>query len=169
MKKAIMSVVFVLCSFFLMAQEITKVAVVDLQRINDNFRTESQASRDYEQKKEKVFAETKKLQDEILDLKNKKLEAQQKGKDAATIKKYEALISSKTKFLTEYVATKNEELKNLNAKLLASNAFYESVYNAIKTVAERDGYTLVLNVQTHGIIWYSQTIDITDLVIERLK
>ncbi|MBQ7612435.1 MAG: OmpH family outer membrane protein [Spirochaetaceae bacterium] len=171
MKKFIclFAVSLLVCTAF--AQEITKVAVIDLQRINDSFRTESQASRDYEQKKQKYQAEIKSLQDEVLKLKNEKLDAEKKNKDSKTIQKYEALITSKTNFLTEYVATKNAELKSLLNKLLTSDAFYSAVYNAVKAVAETEGYTVVLNLQDQNssIIWYSQTINITDLVIERLK
>lgn len=162
---------FSVLAFYAMAQEITKVAVVDLQRINDSFRTESQASRDYEQKKAKYQAEIQKLQDEILKLKNEKLDAESKNKDSKTIQKYEALITSKTNFLQEYVSTKNAELKSLLNKLLTSDAFYSAVYNAIRSVAETEGYTVVLSLQEQNsaIIWYSQTINITDLVIDRLR
>lgn len=171
MKKIIFSLSFFCLSFFVVSQEITKVAVVDLHKINASFRVESQSSRDYEQKKEKYSNEIKKLQQDILELKNKKLEAMQNNKNDRTIKNYDSLIASKTSFLQEYVATKNEELKVLLNKLLASDTFYSAVYNAIKTVAEREGYTVVLNVQEQnsGIIWYSQTIDITDLVIAQLQ
>lgn len=171
MKKILFSLSFLLLSFFAMAQEITKVAVVDLRRINENFRVDSQATRDYETKKQKYKAESQKLQDELLKLKNQKLEAQKNNKDTRTIQKYDALIAAKTKFLVEYTSTKNEELKTLQSKLIASDTFYTSVYNAIKVVAEREGYTVVLNLQdqTSAIIWYSVTIDITDMVLAELR
>lgn len=171
MKKIICSLGVFCLTFFAITQEITKVAVIDLHKINSSFRTESKSSRDYEQKKAKYANEIKKLQAEIIDLKNKKLEAMQSNKNEKTIRKYDSLIISKSNFLKEYAATKNEELKILLNKLLASDAFYSAVYKAIQTVAEREGYTVVLNLQeqSSGIIWYSQTIDITDLVINQLK
>ncbi|MEL3909253.1 MAG: OmpH family outer membrane protein [Treponemataceae bacterium] len=171
MKKFLFSLSFLFMTFFAMAQEITKVAVVDLRRINENFRVDSQAARDYETKKQKYKAESQKLQEEIVKLKNQRLDAQQKNKDTRTIQKYDALIAAKTKFLVEYTSTKNEELKMLQNKLIANDNFYKSVYNAIKTVAEREGYTVVLNLQdqTSAIIWYSLTIDITDMVITELN
>lgn len=171
MKKFLFSLIFLFMTFFAIAQEITKVAVVDLKRINENFRVDSQAARDYETKKQKYKAESQKLQEEIVKLKNQRVEAKQRNKDARTIQKYDALIAAKTKFLIEYTSTKNEELKMLQNKLIANDNFYTSVYNAIKTVAEREGYTVVLNLQdqTSAIIWYSLTIDITDMVITELN
>lgn len=171
MKKLICTASFLCIGFFVMAQEITKVAVVDLDQINSRFRTDSIASRDYEQKKAKYQDEIRNLQKELLDLKNKKLDAVKKNDSASTIRKYDALISSKTNFLNEYVSTKNEELKSMLHKLLTADAFYSKVYAAIKTVAEREGYTIVFNLQekNSGIIWYSQTVNITDLVIKELE
>lgn len=172
MKKRIAFLCLVLTvAAFAISQEITKVAVIDLNRIYSTFRSDSQAARDYEQKKAKYKAEIQKLQDEIIKLKNQKLEAEKKSADAKTIQKYDAMISSKTNFLMEYVSTKNAELKSLEAKLLTSDVFYSAVYNAVKTVAETEGYTVVLNLQdkASAIIWYSPTIDITDLVIARLN
>lgn len=170
MKKAVYALCLLCVSWYAMAQEITKVAVIDLERIYSNFRTDSLAARDYEQKKTKYEAEIGKLQNEIMQLKNKKLEAQQKNSDVKTLQKYDALITSKTKFLTEYAKTKNDELKSIRSRLLTNNEFYQSLYSATQRVAEREGYTIVLNVQekSSAIIWYSQTIDITDLVISEL-
>lgn len=171
MKKFVCIFVLSLVPIFAMAQEITKVAVIDLEKIYSTFRTDSQAARDYEQKKTKYQAEMQKLQDEILALKNKKIEAQQKNVDSATLQKYDSIILSKTKFLEEYTKTKNDELKSIRQRLLTNDKLYSSIFNATKKVAEREGYTIVFNVQekSSAIIWYSQTIDITDMVISELQ
>ncbi|PIE97835.1 MAG: hypothetical protein CR988_06160 [Treponema sp.] len=152
------------------AQQITKVAVLDTDRIYSTFRMESQAARDYEQKKERYQKEIEKMKDEILQLNNKKLEAKKNKKDDKIIKKYEAVISSKTSFLSEYAKTKNEELKRLKKRLLTDDKFYSALFDAVKKVAETEGYTIVFTLQESlGIIWFSQTVDITDMVINSLK
>ncbi len=151
------------------AQQITRFAVVDTSIIFDTFRRDSKSARDYQEKHEKYDAKTKELSDEIIRLKQKKVDAMAANKDSAA-KKYEEQINSKMAFLQEYVKACNDELAMLKRDLINDDEFYSLLYETIKRVAETEGYTMVLTLQqSSGIIWYSPTVDITDKIIQELK
>jgi len=45
----------------------------------------------------------------------------------------------------------------------------EQVYDEIRYIAESEGYSMVIDLkQNNGIIWYSNTVDITDKLIANL-
>ncbi|AGT42841.1 OmpH family outer membrane protein [Treponema pedis] len=156
-----------ICAGF--AQQITRFAVVDTSAIFDTFRRDSKSARDYKEKQEKYTAKTKELSDEIVKLRQKKVDAVAANKESVA-QKYEEQIKSKVAFLQEYVKACNDELEMLKRDLINDDEFYSSLYEAIKRVAETEGYTMVLTLQQSiGIIWYSPTVDITDKVIQELK
>lgn len=151
------------------AQQITRFAVIDTSIIFDTFRRDSKAARDYDEKQEKYSVKTKELSDEIIQLRQKKVDAAAAGKDSIA-QKYDEQIKNKTAFLQEYVKACNDELAMLKKDLINDDEFYSSLYNAIQRVAETEGYTMVLTLQQgSGIIWYSPTVDITDKIIQELK
>ncbi len=161
-----MAIAFTAAAF---AQQITRFAVIDTSVIFDTFRRDSKAARDYNEKQEKYTLKTKELSEEIIKLRQKKVDAAAAGKDSVA-QKYEEQIKSKTVFLQEYVKACNDELAMLKKNLINDDEFYSSLYNAIQRVAETEGYTMVLTLQQgSGIIWYSPTVDITDKIIQELK
>ncbi len=171
MKKKIIGVVF--CFSFLVmglsAQQITRFAVVNTALIFDTFRRDSKAARDYEEKKERYKLQIKELSDEIIVLRQKKVDASAAGKDSKA-KKYEEKIKSKTAFLQEFAKACNDELEVLKEDLMNDDEFYKTLYTAIERIAESEGYTMVLTLQDNsGIIWYSPTVDITEKVIQELQ
>ena len=69
----------------------------------------------------------------------------------------------------EYYRTKTSELESMRNRLTQSSSFHEQVYDEIRFVAEREGFSMVLNLQdNNGILWYSHTVDITDRLIQSL-
>ncbi len=171
MKKKIIGILF--CFSFLAmgltAQQITRFAVVNTELIFDTFRRDSKAARDYEDKQEKYKAEIKKLSNEIIRLRQRKVDAAAAGKDQY-VKKYEEKIKSKTAFLLEFTKACNDELEILKENLMNDDEFYKTLYAAIEKIAETEGYTMVLSLHDNsGILWFSPTVDITELVIQELQ
>lgn len=161
--------VIVLTSLGLSAQQITRFAVIDTGLIFDTFRRDAKAARDYQEKKEKFEAQKKIIETEIIQLRQKKVNAEAEGKEAE-VKKYEEKIKSKITFLMEYVKASNDELNMLRKNLINDDVFYSALYDAVKSVAESEGYTMVLSYEHNsGILWYSPTVDITDKVIQELR
>ena len=167
-------IILAVCSVFIFgaavySQQITRFAVVNFTAIFDTFRKDSKAARDYQNKQAKYKEQMQELQDEIISLRQKKVDAAALGKDSV-VKKFEEQIAAKTAFLQEFVKAGNDELEFLKRKLVTDDDFYSSLYKVIQRLAEAEGYSMVLSLQQgSGIIWYSPTVDITDKVIQELK
>ncbi|HOX91660.1 MAG TPA: OmpH family outer membrane protein [Spirochaetales bacterium] len=155
-----------------MAQQITRVAVIDMQKIYLTYEKDSYAVRAFEEEKAAVQAEIKRLGDEIRALQSKRLELQA-SKDAAAVKAVDDLLLKKAQFLSDYIRIKQAELDEKARSLASSDSFAQALYRAIQAVSELEGYSLVISARggdmvISPVIWYSPMIDITDKVIQSL-
>jgi outer membrane protein len=154
------------------AQQITRVAVLDLSRVLAAFPQDAAAIKNFETRKAEVQAAVDAGTAEIKKLQAKKAEAEGSG-ESETARSLDQEITRKTAELREYAAARQNELE-LMAKALSSNASFLKKLNAkISQVAEAEGYALVLNTkpdQGPGIVlWNSSAVDITDKVIQSLN
>ncbi len=155
------------------AQQITRVAVVDLERVIAACSNRSAAYRSFQLKKSKIQGEINKASAEIKDLRAQKTQADKVG-DQQKSAQLQAEIDSKTQALKAYVQTKQTELDEEAKNLQSSDDFVSNVYSRIKSIAQGDGYSIVFDLQTADsvsspIVWYSPMIDITDEVIAELN
>lgn len=154
------------------AQQITRIAVVDLQKIIMAYSKDSGAFREFELKKTQIQVEIDKMSSEIKQLQAQKVAADKAG-DKQGSQKLEAELGAKVSTYKEYVRTKQVELDAEAKSLSSSNQFYTTVYDKIHSIGESEGYSIVLNLQSadvvmSSVIWYSPMIDITDEVIQAL-
>lgn len=170
MKKKIFFVLF-LSAFSLLslaAQQITRVAVIDTDKVYKAYYSESAKVRDYENKKSKYQAEINAYTEEIEKLSEQKAEYEA-ANDFVKKNEVEKQIRQKSAFLREYTKMKNEELSKLKKGMKTTNDFYEKLYRTIERVAERGGYSVILSLQNNSaILWHSSSVDITDEVIKSL-
>lgn len=170
MKRLFLFVLLILSGSLSFAQQkqITKFAVVDVQKIYNTFKQNSGLMRDYEEKKKKYQDEIQALSDEIIELKKKKVQSQKSG-NMDEVSNLSEEIVAKTTFLTEFSKAKNDELASIK-KSLNNNQFYSSLYSIIKKVAIKEGYSMVVSLQDgSSILWYSPTVDITQDIIKELR
>ena len=114
-------------------------------------------------------AEINKKTKELKELKASKDQFDKIG-DTEAANKLAIEIKEKTEYLRDYTTTKNLELQNLKKSLSESNEFYVKLSKTIKRVAENEGLSMVLSLQgENAILWYSQTVDITDKVIKEME
>jgi len=154
------------------AQQITRLAVVDLNRIITTYSKDSTALRDFELKKSQIQSEIDRMGEEIKRLLSQRLDADKISDKIASLK-LEAEATKRTEYLKEYIKTKQAELDGDAKQLGASSRFVEDVYRQIQMIAESEGFSLVLNLKSAdsvmgAVIWYSPMIDITDKVIQGL-
>lgn len=150
------------------AQQITKFAVVDTDRIYQSYYKNSTALKNYENKKNEFQKEIDKRTEELQQLQQTKLTYEKAG-DSEMSKSIQSEISTKTQSLTDYINAKNIELDKLKNNLKKNDAFYQKLYASIAKIAEKDGYSMVLSLQdTASILWYSNSVDITNDVIREL-
>jgi len=169
MKKFVLLVLFAGCfTASLFAQQLTRFAVVDLPKVYAAFFRDSRAVREFEERSARVQAEIDRMTKEIQDLKSKQADMVLKG-DQTQALKLENESYRKSEFLKEYYTVKTAELEDQRRKLSQSGTFLEQVYGEIRSIAESEGYSMVLNLkESTGILWYSPTVDITDKLIQNL-
>jgi outer membrane protein len=165
MKKIILFLAACLIANSLYSQQLTRFAVIDLPKVYTAFFRESRPVRELEERAALVQAEIDKMTREIQELRSRRVDLVSRGDQTGALR-LENEIYNKQEFLREYYTVKTAELEDQRRKLAQSDSFLEQVHNEIRSVAESEGYTLVLPIK--DVIWYSPTVDITDKVIQNL-
>lgn len=167
----------VLLSFFcgllpalaLGAQEITRFAVVDMNKVYSSFQNDTKSTREWNERTERLRKEVEKRKAEIQELVDKRTEAAEAAAEA-DVKRLGIEIERKTAALKSYYDGEVKKLEEQKPRVTKGQEFLNQVYNALRVVSESEGYSMVLNLQeSKGIAWYSQAIDITDKVIAHLR
>jgi len=168
LKLLISLAVFAFASVPAFSQQITKFGVVDTAKVYNAYFRNSAPVRNYEKKKAEFQEEINKQVEAIKKLQQKKLDYENAGNDSLALKT-EAEITKKTDYLTEYTNAKNVELESMLKSLESSDDFYKKLYNTLGQIAESGGYSMILSLQaSNSILWYSNSVDITDQVIQKL-
>jgi outer membrane protein len=157
----------VACSGF--AQQLTRFAVVDLPKVYLAFFRDSRPVREFEERSAGVQNEINRMNREIQGLRSQHADAVTRG-DQTEALRLEAEINRRQAFAREYYNVKTAELAEQRRLLSQSGAFLEQVHREISSIAESEGYTMVLSLtENTGILWHSPTVDITDMVIRNLQ
>jgi len=170
-----MKKIIAVCAFFMamtisaFAQQITKFGVVDTSQVYTTYFRESMAVRNYEAKKAQFQSEINKLTEDLKKLAIRKAEYLEKN-DKLNAEKIDAEITKASDYITEYSEVRNIELNSIKKRLETGDEFYAKLYDVINTIAESEGYSMILSLQQSGsILWYSPTVDITQKVIAALN
>jgi outer membrane protein len=150
------------------AQQLTRFAAVDLEKVTLAFFKDSKAYRDFEEQSTLVQKEIDRLNAEIQGLRNSQAAAESRG-DREQALRLGTEIYNKSEYLREYYRAKTAELEDQKNKLVQSDAFWKQINNEIRYIAESEGYTMVLNAKDDSILWYSASVDITDKLIQNLR
>jgi outer membrane protein len=173
MKKIIITI-FIVISFItipaaLFAEdEFTKVGVVDTNRIYTLYFKDSKAVRELNLFKESILEESKKIEEEIVKLKDRKLKAEQM-RDENELLRLNTLIIDKERYLKEFKQIKNKDYQIRSAKTQIEDSFLQQISEAISYVAVSFGFSVILEKNNSFFLYYSIDIDITDKVLEYLQ
>jgi outer membrane protein len=165
MKKYFLLLAVCFLTTSLYSQQLTRFAVVDLLKVYAAYFRESRPVRELEERAALVQTEIDKMTKEIQELRVKRIDLVNQGDQSGALR-LENEIYRKSEFLREYYAVKTAEIEEQRRKLAQSDSFLEQVHNEIRSIAESEGYSMVLNLK--DAIWYSPTVDITDKVIQNL-
>lgn len=170
MKRLIISI-FIVAGFMLTmplgAEQITKVAILDYTRILSAFYADSSEARRIEEMKTVFAEEVRRLQVEIQDLEERKLEAENRGnsRDALDL---DSRIQDKKQYYQEYVRVRGNQIQQSSVNLGSSSELAREILREIQYVAESNGFSIVLKRSDPNLLWWSYEVDITDLVLQRL-
>ena len=158
MKKIIGFILVLMFGSSVFAQQITKFGVVDTAKVYNAYFRNSAPVRNYDRKKSEFQQEINKYTDELQKLQSKKVEYEKNGNDALVLKTD-----------AEITNAKNAELESMQKTLQGSDAFYNKLYDTLSKVAEAGGYSMILSLQqSNSILWYSNSVDVTEQVIAEL-
>jgi outer membrane protein len=149
------------------AEQLTTVAVIDITRVYNSFYRDSQQVRELENLRQQYQSEIESHRRELQRLEDRRAEAEERG-DEERADELDQQILEKRQFLQDLAARRQRQL-DAREESLVSDAFLQQLLDAIEFVAESEGYTIVLRRDTEGLQWWSSAVDISDLVLDRLR
>ena len=150
-------------------QHLTRVCVVDLPRVYQEFFRESRAVREFEDRSNRVQTEVNRRQNNINELRVR-LEEARESDNSSQVNRLEVQIHNQTESLREYFQAQTAILENQRRNLMVSGSFLTQINDEIRFIAESEGFSVVLDMKANNsIVWYSPTIDITDKLIQSLR
>lgn len=150
----------------LAAQQYTRIGVVDMVRLYNQFFKESKAVKELEDMKLAVQKDIDKMKEEIRVLNEQRLEV--KKTDEKKALEMEADINKKQEYLKDFVKVKQAQLVAKKDSLTKDNAFLPQILESISKVAEEQGCSLVMRMDDPNLLYYNQEVDLTELVIKKL-
>lgn len=164
----IIVLLFLISSATVFADKITKVGVFDRIRILQTFYKESQTTRAIEDFQKEIQKEIVRLNDEIKMLKERKLNAENRGDEREALS-LDKLIFDKIDFLKEYVRIKSDQLNEKKSNLSQDATFANELHDVIKFIGESQGFSVVLDTNTPGLVWWNGEVDITDMILQEIQ
>jgi outer membrane protein len=140
---------------------IYKIGVINLEEvISTVFAGKSGVIKDIKNEKEDFKNKLKRMKDEIMKYEAIKLKTTDTNKKIA----YEKKIDELKKQYNDYYRVKKYEISkkidNIQGKLM------NEIRRVVTKVAEREGYSVILDINSDDIFYYSIDIEITQKVIE---
>ena len=164
---AVLSTILLLVPVIGMSQDqITREGVIDLDRIVRAYFRESEALRNYENRRSDAIAQRDGIEDEIRRLEEALVNARQAEDQLLELWVDQRLFDVR-EHLLQFVSVKNEQFRREYDGLKTSDPFLEDLYEAIKYIAETNGFSLIRRI-TEDVLYWEQDIDLTDEVIAEL-
>ena len=149
------------------AEQLTTVGIIDISKVYNSFYRDSQAVRELEELRERYQAEIDREVEELEDLKDDLSRAADQENESR-IEQLESRISRQRSYVEDLTRRRREQLQQRQQNLV-SDDFLTRLQQAIVYVAESEGYTVVMRTDQAGLQWWSPAVDISDLVLERLR
>ena len=159
-----------LCSFIILfiqyhalGADVPKIGVVDIQKFQKNSRAFHQTRGAL---KKKFDAMQKKLDDQkksLIKLEEEfKKQSMMLSLDAKEDKRRE--LEKKRRYYKYLYEDFTQEMKNIEVE--ATKKIGTELETIVRKIGEKEGYMLILEKRTVGLIYYGNAIDITDIVTE---
>ena len=161
-------ILIIVCAGASFAQQLTTLAVFDLERVLLSFYQDSAAVRQYRQAEEEFRSELRRAEQMLDDFQRRRATAVSRNdtRTAGRLREDIEALQQDIITLKERWFAEQRQLQNQ----LAGEEFYQRLYDTVGFVARDNGYTAVLETSAlaTALFWYDQEIDITDRVIREL-
>ena len=160
---------FVLVAAAVHTQQLTTVAVFDLEQVLLSFYQDSAAVRQFNQAEREYRTDLQRAEQTLAEYQTRRATALDRN-DTTTARRLRADIEA----LQEDIMALSERWYAQQTALrsqLGGNEFYARLYDTVGFVARDNGYTIVLESTSLGstaLFWYSPDVDITDTIIREL-
>lgn len=167
-KKLMLIILFFTVSVTLFSQVIPKIGIINYSKLISSFSKSSYAIQEVDRLTKSYEAGVAAIQKDIAALGERKLYYSTLD-DNFNVLKMDEQIDKKKIYLQEYSRLRLKNIRDKQNNIFESSAFLREVLEKIEHVAESEGYSVVYNSKDPYLIWWSQSVDITDLVIEKLN
>jgi len=167
-KNALILAMILLAAVSVSAEQLSKIGLVNFSKIIEDYFSESSAWREIDAMRQQYQQGVDSIMAEIDQLKAQKLEAENKD-DQISALQLDDRIYKRQEYLKEFHNIWSSRINSKIQNVSTSSSFTSEIYSVIKYVAESEGYSVIMRTQDPNILWYNQAVDITDLVLERLR
>ncbi len=170
MKKAFLFVLLFCASTAVYAQQqIPKIGVIDYSRIVQRMMPNSDQLQEIKNIKQAIEDESKAIEAEIATLEKEKADIESKSHYNDASDEINEQIVSLRYYLQQFVDEKNKELEEKKALVPDTTEILSKIVSQIQYVAESEGYSVIFDSKDRNIIWWTHSVDITDLVMRKLR
>lgn len=152
----------------LSAAEISRIGIVDMDRIYGSYRQETSQLKELEDLQKKLQLDIDKGVVELEKLKTEREKALARN-DSSKVRQLDNQINNKATQLQNLYQQGNRQLESRKASTLENSNFAKKVISVIRSVAESEGYTQIFKKSSPDLLYYNQAFDITDQVIRQLN
>ncbi len=170
MKKAFLfALLFCAAAAVYAQQQIPKIGVIDYSRIVQRMMPNSDQLQEIKNIKQAIDDETAAIEAEIATLEKEKSDIESRSHFNDASDDINDQISSLRYYLKQFVDEKNKELEEKKALVPDTTEILSKIVNQIQYVAESEGYSIIFDSKDRNIIWWTHSVDITDLVMRKLR
>lgn len=170
MKKAFLFALLFCASVAVYAQQqIPKIGVIDYSRILQRMMPSTDQLQEIKNIKQSIEDETAAIESEIEALTKERDEIASKSHYSDATDPIDEQITSLRYYLTQFIEEKNLELEEKKAQVPDPAEIISKIVNQIQFVAESEGYSIIFDSKDKNIIWWTHSVDITNLVMRKLR
>lgn len=162
-KYLIISVLSIMSLFFTYSSniKIDRVGIINLDLILETvFSGKSKTMQDIKKEKDEFEANLKKIEENVMILKEASLKEEDQQKKLIIEKKIEDV----TKQYNDYYKLKSYQIEQKIKKI--QGPIIKEIYDTVRKLSEQEGFTLILDAKNESVFYYSFETDITQKVID---
>ena len=168
MRKYFLFILFFLCGSLLHSQHIVRIGVLDYSRVISTLSTDTRALQEIDRLVRAYEEGLNNIRREIASLEERRLQFLSQSDDINALR-IEEQIGKRREYMNEFSRIRLQNIEERRRRIMVSPEFLAQVLREIEFIAESEGFSMILNSQDPNLIWWSHTVDITDLVIRRLR
>ncbi len=162
------AILIVVCTGALVAEPLSKICVVDIRRVIENFPRDSQVFRSLTRMQEQLEARMAEYDEQINELEMEILEAREEENELE-VEKLKNRKADRQEDKKTYYRIMTERINSAWEEIREGEGIVDDILKAIEFVTVDNGYSMAFDLSDKSILWYSKEIDITDKVIARLR